>query len=63
MDRRTSARTVLALAAGAALSVGCTGAGAQVTESNANHPARGFGSFEEPQNDTVERTGRAGREY
>lgn len=63
MDRRTTARTTLVLVAGAVLGVGCTGDGAQVTESNANHPAGGFGSFEDPQNDTVERTGRAGRDY
>lgn len=42
---------------------GCAADEAQVTESNANHPARGFGSFEEPQNDTVEPVGRVGRSY
>ena len=60
MDRRS--RSLLVIAAGAVLSVACTGDGSQVTESNVNHPVGGFGSFDDPQNDSVERTIRSGEQ-
>lgn len=54
----------LALAALAAVTVACSGGGSQITTSNQNSPAGGFGSFQDAEDgDDDRRSGRSARSY